>query len=238
MAGYWNIVNKVIAQSDVILLILDARMPEDTRHAEVEDKVRKAGKKLMYVYNKADLAPENPFMRYKPAVLVSSTKRWGGTKLYRKILELSKGKACKVGVVGYPNVGKSSVINLIKGKASAKVSSVAGMTRGVQWFKTGKVWLLDTPGVIPYDEKNVAKHVMIGTKNPHELRDPDVFAMEFIEHNPDLIEQHYGITADGDSYEILERLAAKQKLFIRGGKPDIERMSRKLLQDWQRGKLA
>ncbi len=238
MANYWNIVNKVIARSDIILLVLDARMPDETRNAEVEDKVRRAGKKLLYVYNKADLLSADHFAMLKSGVVVSSTKRWGGTKLYKKILELSKGKECKVGVLGYPNVGKSSVINLIKGRSSARVSSVAGMTRGVQRFKAGKIYLLDTPGVIPYAEKNTAKHVAIGSKNPHELRDPDIFAMEFIEQNPDLIEEHYGIEAEGDSYEVLEKLAVKKKLFIRGQQPDIERMARKILEDWQRGKLV
>ncbi len=238
MGNFWNIVNKVIEKSDIILLILDARMPELTRHAEIEDKVKRTGKKLLYIYNKSDLLAELPFTMLRPSVVVSSTKRLGGTRLYKKILELSKGKECKVGVLGYPNVGKSSVINLIKGASSARVSSVAGMTRGVQWIKAGsKIWLLDTPGVIPYNERDTAKHVRIGTKNPHELRDPDVFAMEFIQENPDLIEKHYSVKHGDDAYDTLEKLAVTKKLFIRGSKPDIERMARKLLEDWQRGKL-
>ena len=242
MANYWRIVNKVILNSDILLLVLDARMPELTRHREIEMKIRQKAKKILYVLNKCDLVPKSEIEKAKkelqPCVFVSSKEKLGGTILLKKILELSKGQECYVGVLGYPNVGKSSIINMLKGKKAASVSPHAGHTHGIQFVRARrKLKLIDTPGVLPFGEKDILKQVIIGSKNPEHLKEPDFFAMEIISKYSELFEKYYNLKYNGDASEFLETLASKKNVLIRGGKPDLPRMARQLLYDWQRGKL-
>ncbi|MEM3374697.1 MAG: GTPase [Candidatus Woesearchaeota archaeon] len=245
MANYWNLVNKVIDESDLLLLILDSRMPELTRHKEIELKIKQKNKKLLYVLNKCDLITkeqaEEIKKNFKPSVFVSSTKKLGGTILYKKIMELVKGKESVIGILGYPNVGKSSVINLLKGQKSASVSPVSGHTKGIQFVKRGKLKLIDTPGVLPFDEKDpeksIEKQVIIGSKNPEHLKEPEYFAMRLIDLQPKLFEKYYNLTYENDSYTFLEKIAISKKILLKGNTPDLKRMARSLLYDWQRGKI-
>jgi ribosome biogenesis GTPase A len=242
MVNYWRLVNKVLNESDLVLLIIDARLPELTRHREIEVKIKEREKKLLYVINKSDLITKERMELIKkefiPSVFVSSKKRLGGTILFKKIMEITKGEPGIIGVLGFPNVGKSSVINMLKGQKSASVSPRAGHTRGIQFVRAkGKLKLIDTPGVLPFDEKDLLNQVIIGSKNPEHLKDPAYFAMELIQRYPDMFEKHYDNKYEGDAYEYLEELASKKNVLIKGGEPDVPRMARQLLYDWQRGKV-
>ena len=242
MVNYWYLVNRVIEGADILLLIIDSRMPELTRHKEIEMKIKQRRKKLIYVLNKCDLVKKQDSEALKntfePSVFVSSKEKYGGTILFKKIMELSKGENCIVGVLGYPNVGKSSVINMLKGKKSASVSPHSGHTRGIQFVKAkGKIKLLDTPGVLPFNEKDILKQVLIGSKNPEHLKEPDYFAMKLIEESPKMFEKYCDEKYEGDAFEFLEKVAKKRNVLIKGGGPDLPRMARQLLYDWQRGKI-
>ena len=168
MPSYWEHVNKVLREADIIIEVLDARMIEETRNIEVENKIKKYGKQILYVITKSDLVDQKQVEQAKrnltPSVFISAKNRWGTTILKQKILELSRGEAVVVGVVGYPNVGKSSLINAFGGKHKAKTSSESGYTKGVQRIRVDrKIMLLDTPGVFPHKEKDASKHVKIGS---------------------------------------------------------------------------
>ncbi len=241
MANFWYLVNKVIADADILLLVLDSRFPEITRNKEVEQKVEFSKKKILYVLNKSDLVTDEEIKKlsrdYNPCVFVSCKERLGGTLLFKKIMELSRGEPCNIGVLGYPNVGKSSVINLLKGKKSAAVSSHAGHTKALQLIKAkGKVRMLDTPGVLPYEEKDKVKQIIVGSINPQELDNPEFYALKVIDLFPDIMEKYYG-TKCKDSYEFLETVALKRNFLIKGGVPDTRRFSVNLLQDWVTGKM-
>ncbi|MFH2021023.1 MAG: GTPase [archaeon] len=221
---------------------MDARMPQLTRHKEIERKIKQADKKILYVLNKCDLIrkEEADILKrgFDPCVFVSSKKKLGGTLLFNKIMMMSGGKPCKVGALGYPNVGKSSVINLLKGKGSASVSSHAGHTTGVQFIKAkNKIFLLDTPGVLPFQEKDELKQLMIGAINPQKVSEPEYYAMKLIEEYPILFENYLDVKFEKDPVDFLEKVAMKKNYLKKGGTPDIERLSVQLLQDWQIGKL-
>ena len=242
MVNYWKLVNRVIQEADILLLVIDARLPELTRHREIESKIRKYNKKLLYVLNKCDLVSKQDIEKIKkdfePSVFVSSKQKLGGTILFKKIMELSHGKDCFIGVLGYPNVGKSSVINMLKGSKSAPVSPHAGHTKGLQFVRAkGKLKLIDTPGVIPFDDKDLLKQIIIGSKNPEHLKEPDYFVLKIIELEPEMFEKYYGIKYEGDSYDFLEKAAVKSRVLVKGGEPDLQRFSRQFLYDWQRGKI-
>ncbi len=243
--SYWKIVNQVIEQSDILLLLLDARLMDETRNEEVEDKVRSAKKPLIYVITKCDLVDKKLMdqITLHPSVFVSAKDHHGTTLLRERIL-IEGQKAYKnqevftVGVLGYPNVGKSSLINALKGKKAAPTSSVSGFTTGVRKVKMdNRIMFLDTPGVVPYREKNESKHAFIGTLEFNQVENPDVVVVEFMEKYPGKIEAHYGVETSSDFEETLAAIAKKKNLLKKGAELDIERTAKMILKEWQTGKI-
>lgn len=241
MPSFWKHVNTVIQKSDLIIEVLDSRNVEDSRNHEIEDKVKKAGKKLLFVINKCDLVKISKLEEYKkklnPIVFISSKDKLGTTILKKKILELSRGEEVVVGVLGYPNVGKSSLTNALSGRGATRTSSRSGFTRGLQKVKVdNKILILDTPGVLPYREKNETKHAKMAAIDYSQVKDPEYVALNFIEEHRGLVKKHYKLKKI-ESDELLEELAFKLGRLMKGGKPDLESTSRALLKDWQCGKI-
>ncbi len=242
MGNFWKIVNDVIERSDVILEVLDARFVDETRNAEIEGKVSAKGKRLIFVINKCDLVPKIYLDRKKRelrgSVFISAKEHLGTTMLREKILEVARKDKVLVGVVGYPNTGKSSVINALAGRSKAKTSSVSGYTKAIQAVNADrKIQLLDTPGVIPFREEDEFLHIVIGARDVTKIEDPDYFAMKLIEHARGAIERHYNVPAASDPEEALEQIAKNGSMLKKGGMPDIEKASRKVLSDWQKGDI-
>lgn len=238
--------NNVLREADIIIEVLDARYIDDTRNFEIEDKIRHWNKKLLFVINKSDLVDpadlgklKDVKKQLKPCVFISSTDRLGTTILKKKILELSRGEKVIVGVVGYPNVGKSSVINALSGRGAARTSSESGYTKGLQKIKVdNKILLLDTPGVFPWKEKDTAKHGKTGAIDFAKIKDPEYVTLKLIEEEKERIKKHYSVEAKkDDAEEILEEIAYKLKKLSRGGLPDLDAAARAVLKEWQAGKI-
>lgn len=251
-----KIVREVIDKSDIILEVLDARFIEKTRNYEMEKIVNAKGKRLIFVLNKADLVKLSELkLNYDLTtmsnyVLFSCKSRLGKRRLKQvlkieaKKLKLQDRKAI-VGVIGYPNTGKSSLINTLIGRKSAGTSSVAGFTKSMKKMTFNKdIVLFDTPGA--YQEKedpvvksaDMKKHAEIGVQTYDKVKDPDMIVSELMRQNPGKLEEFYGIEAEGDSEVLLEELGKRKNLKKKGGLVDIDRTAREVLKDWQKGKIS
>lgn len=240
-----KIVQDVVSQSDIVLEILDARFLGETRNRELEAIVEKSGKRLIVVVNKSDLvdSPDVSSFRDKKIVLVSvNTKK--GIDILRKRIKIEASKIKKervyVGVVGFPNVGKSSLINVLTRRAAARISETAGQTRGVQKIKlSGNILLLDTPGVFEQDREKTWKERMLEKVRLNaktKVKDPGEAVYYLFEMHSDLLSRFYGVDAK-DYDEFIERVARKKGFLLKGDNVDENRVANTVLKDWQKGKI-
>lgn len=254
---YPLIAEKIVESSDIILEILDARFVEETRNLEFEKKVLDKNKILVYVFNKSDLVNKISLRKFKdlrPRVLVSSVERKGVRELRDLIKKLSKkvvkpvdrdgsGKI-SVGIIGYPNVGKSSLINIIIGKKSAGTSSQSGFTKALQKIKLSEgIVLIDSPGVIPEEEyshsdiEKISKHAKVGARDYSKVKDPEIAVFELMKDYSKAIEKFYGVNIGGDSEELIELVGKNKGFMKRGGKVNEDKTARLILKDWQEGRI-
>jgi len=149
----------------------------------------------------------------------------------------------QVGVIGYPNTGKSSLINYLTGRGAAGTASEAGYTKGIQKIKLSKdILLLDTPGVIPESEYSVKKdaiahHAKLGVRTYDKVKDPEFIVAKLLEQYLEAIETHYDVKSDGNPEKLIEEVGKKKNLLVRGGEVDVDRASRFIIKEWQAGKI-
>jgi len=245
--GYWQDAMKAIKDADLVLLVIDARLPELSRNEDLERKLFESDKKTIIVFNKSDLISESKLAelkkKNKKAHFVSATEKEGLTKLRTEIIIEAKKRGVKieVGVVGYPNVGKSALTNALTRGSKSKVSSSAGTTKGVQWASSNQMKIIDSPGVIPFEDDEV-KLGVLGAKNPDKLKDPEGVALAivkiFLDNDRSVLERHYKIKISGeDEYEILLQIGKARKLLKKGGVVDENRTSKMIIKEWQVGKI-
>lgn len=248
-----KIVREVITLADIILEILDARFINQTRNPELEAFVQSEGKKLIYVLNKADLVDdiktqeEVDQIGLTPYVFFSCTKKIGRNELRKRIQIEAKRLKLKrkvlVGIIGYPNTGKSSLMNVITRRASAPVSPISGHTKGIQKVRfTQDIAILDSPGVIPDNEGTKAgkevlvKHTAIGIRRYDSVKDPALLVVRLMREYPGVIESHYRLSLKEDE-DFLEILGKKKNFLKKKGIVDIDRTARSVLKDWQEGTI-
>ncbi|MBU0957849.1 MAG: 50S ribosome-binding GTPase [Nanoarchaeota archaeon] len=240
------LLSKIITTSDIILEVLDARFIRETRNKEVENEIKSLHKILIFILNKADLVSK--IKEYpKPFIIFSTKTKQGKSQLIDRLkIEATRlGKErVEVGVIGFPNTGKSSVINLLRGKKSARTSSSSGFTRGIQKLKlTDKIYLFDSPGVIPSSEYSgtkkdaLIKHTKIAARDYSKAKNPEMVIHNIIIEYPDKLEDHYKIKEKGDSEVFLEKLGRKLNYLKKGNQVDTDRTARKILRDWQQGEI-
>ena len=246
---YPLLLEKVIEISDIILEILDARFPKEMQNKDVERLIKNKSKKVIYVLNKSDLTRKRD-KRLNPKVFVSCKNRKGINELRDKIKqEASKIKKrgdfnrVHVGVIGYPNTGKSSLINLLIGRTSAKTGSEAGFTKGVQKLRLTKdICLLDSPGVIPADEysmtseEKIARHVKVGGRSHNQVKNPEFMLNEIVKSNKRDLEKFYEIEFR-DAEDLIEKIGKKKGFLKKGGEVHCDRTARFVLKDWQLGNI-
>jgi len=241
----------LIVRADVVLEVVDIRNPLETRPLSVERLAKYMGKDVILVLNKCDLVPiwvSKEWARYFRSkgiktVFTSATKRYGSRILRKEISRLITFRPAVLCVVGYPKVGKSSIVNMLKGKDSAPTSPTpgsTGYTRHSQLYKIGEgLYLIDTPGIVVPQSNSI--EAIIRRTPVESFKDPVPIAAKLIkyilDHIPNAFEIAYGIS-DRDPIKILEALAMKRGWFYRSTKePNIEEAARTIIRDYHRGRI-
>lgn len=248
---------------DLIIELVDARVPLSSRNPDIDELGK--NKARLILLNKADLAEERmndewvEYFKEKgySAVKVNS-KKGGGIKSIQSVIQ----EACKekterdrkrgilnrpvrAMVVGIPNVGKSTFINALAGKACAKTGNKPGVTKGKQWIRLNKnVELLDTPGILwpKFEDQQVGlKLAFIGSIKDEILQTEELAAelVRFLKSEyPGVLEEKYDIPEADDVYECIRNIAESRHCLVRGSELDTEKAAAILLDDFRGGRLG
>ncbi|XP_041843408.1 nucleolar GTP-binding protein 2 isoform X3 [Melanotaenia boesemani] len=250
----WGELYKVIDSSDVVIQVLDARDPMGTRSKSIEAylKKEKAWKHLIFVLNKCDLIPTWVTKRWV-AVLsqeyptlafhASLTNSFGKGSLIQLLRQFGKlhtdKKQISVGFIGYPNVGKSSVINTLRSKKVCNVAPIAGETKVWQYITLmRRIFLIDCPGVVYPSEDSESDIVLKGVVQVEKIKNPEEHIGAVLERaKPEYIQKTYRIPTWKSAEDFLEKLALRTGKLLKGGEPDLSTVSKMVLNDWQRGRI-
>lgn len=250
MTNFYERAINMIQESDMVLEVLDARFPQLTRIHSLEAFTTKNNKQLVFILNKADLITKKNAEEIKgelgkiaPCIFVSASKKKGISRLREYMMK--KIKKGKISVIGYPNTGKSSLINALLHKRVAKTSIKAGFTRGQQLVKIKDgVYIIDLPGVVPYGDTDVFNSVIVGAKNIDQIKDVEGVGIQFMQYfikrfGKEWIEKKFKIKIEksDDENSILEKIAFAQNRVHKKGIPDIHSAIKKFVWEWQKGEL-
>ncbi|KAK3300546.1 NUC091 domain-containing protein [Chaetomium fimeti] len=251
----WNELYKVMDSSDVILHVIDARDPLGTRCRHVEKYLRTEAphKHLVFVLNKIDLVPSSTAAAWirvlqkdhPTCAMRSSIKNPFGRgsliDLLRQFSILHKDrKQISVGLIGYPNVGKSSIINALRGKAVAKVAPIPGETKVWQYVTLMKrIYLIDCPGIVPPNHNDTPQDLLLrGVVRVENVEHPEQYIPAVLNkvklHH---MERTYELKGWKDHIEFLELMARKSGRLLKGGEPDVDSVAKMVLNDFMRGKI-
>ena len=256
----WGEFYKVVDCSDVILHVVDARDVPGTRCTMIEKHITKNAphKHLVFVLNKIDMVPNWVAKRWmgelasiRPTIAfhASLTHAFGKGALISLLRQFGKLHADKkqisVGVIGYPNVGKSSVINTLISKKSCPVAPIPGETKIWQYITLFRnIYLIDSPGVVVDSAGDTeTDSVLKGVVRAERLEAPEFFADAILARlRREHVAAQYGLPKEGngswtDAMDLLEKMALKSGRLLKGGEPCVRSAAITLINDFQRGKL-
>lgn len=255
---YPLLAEKIVQMSDIVLEVLDSRFIIETRNFEIEKQIKRQNKKIIYVFNKSDLIDYKKLIKKEnllvsPRIFVSCVSRKGIKELRNKIKVISTKikepadnvlNRIVVGVIGYPNTGKSSIINLLAGKKASGTGADAGFTKGIQKVKlTKEVLLLDSPGIIPNKEYSslgsqaISKHTKLGARSYSQVKEPEIVVSDLMKEFPSVFENFYKIKAKGNSEILIEKLGRQKGFLKKGNQVNDDMTARSIIKDWQEGRI-
>ena len=267
--GHMTKTRRMIAEQmkhmDAVCEILDARAPLSSRNPDVEELT--AGKPRLIILNRVDLADPSATRAWGAwfrgrgfAVLECNARQGQGTRQFpaavRSLLAdklavyAEKGQAgrmLRVMILGIPNVGKSTFINQVARRKTAKTEDRPGVTRAKQWVPVDQsLELLDTPGILwpKFEDPGVAFRLACTGAVRDEIMDLEELAARLMaylgERYPQALAERYKVEAEAEDsgYDLLVKAGRKRGFVLRGGEIDTERMARILLDEFRGGKLG
>ncbi len=248
---------------DIIIELIDARIPLASKNPDI-DRLGQ-GKARLVILNKCDLADERETKKWEAYykakgfyTLKMDARKSGSMKpvvdkieeACAKKIEKNRRKGIinrplRAMIAGIPNVGKSTLINSIVRKGSAKVGDKPGVTKGKQWIKFGKtVELLDTPGVLwpKFEDREIGLRLAaIGSINDTILDMNEIasYVIEYLQNNYcNALKERYNIEVDGEPYELLGKIAVVRGALKKGGEPDSDKAAFLVIDDLRSGRLG
>lgn len=251
---------------DAVTELLDARIPMSSRNPELDELTGR--KPRIVLLNKCDMADSKTTKQWieyfkskgQTALPVDCRSGMGLNKFIPTVREVLKdkikqneergmpGKQLRIMVVGIPNTGKSSFINRMAKRSRAKVADKPGVTRHNQWFAIGGgIELLDTPGVLwpKFEDPEVGDKLLFIGSVKDEVTDSETMALRLLDvlktdYKPLILERYKipDFSEDAKNYEVMELIAKKRGMLIKGGDIDYERVSVMLLDEYRAGKLG
>lgn len=254
-----------IKNMDAVCEILDARIPLSSRNPDVDELT--AGKPRLVVLNRVDQADPGETRRWAAyfrgkgyAVLEANAKGGAGTAQFATaVRELLRdklaawadrgqvGRTVRIMVLGIPNVGKSTFINKVAHRKTARVEDRPGVTRSKQWVPVDSTLeLLDTPGILwpRFDDPEVGKRLAFTGAIKDDVVDMEELAcylMDYLSRRyaPVLAERYkIEVEPEDSGYDLLEKAGRKRGFLMRGAQVDTQRMARVLLDEFRGGKLG
>ena len=248
---------------DLVIELVDARVPVSSRNPDLDELGK--NKARLILLNKSDLAEERMndvwaayFKEKGYSVVKLNAKKGGGIKSIQGVIQ----EACKekierdrkrgilnrpvrAMVVGIPNVGKSTFINALAGKACAKTGNKPGVTKGKQWIRLNKnVELLDTPGILwpKFEDQTVGLRLAWIGSIKDEILNTEELAAELtgflVNSYPDVLKEKYEIEESADGFENLRGIAESRHCLVKGNELDTEKVAKLLLDDFRNGRLG
>ncbi len=250
---------------DAVCEILDARIPISSRNPDVEELT--AGKPRLIVLNRVDLADPSATQKWANyfrgrgfAVMEANAKEGKNTNKFpaavRELLAdkiaayTEKGQAgrmIRVMILGIPNVGKSTFINKVAKRKTAKTEDRPGVTRTKQWVPIDpSLELMDTPGMLwpKFEDQSVGLNLAYTGAVRDEIMDIETLACNLMAYlgrrYPKALLERYKVEVESEDtgYELLIKAGRKRGFVVRGGEIDTERMAKILLDEFRGGKLG
>ncbi len=250
---------------DIVIELVDARIPLSSKNPDIDGFAK--NKHRMLVMNKSDLANSEITKQWISyfekqnftVILVNSINGKGIAEISTAAKELMKEKLAhdlargrifrpiRAMVVGIPNVGKSTFINKLVGKASTKTGDRPGVTKGKQWIKIKKdLELLDTPGILwpKFEDIDVGLKLGFTGAIKDDVLDQQTLAIELIRHLqthlPETLQNRYGIDPEVQqaAEDVLKSIGQRRGCLVTGGVIDTMRTSQILLDEFRGGKLG
>lgn len=273
MAKTRRMIAEQLKNVDAVCELLDARIPRSSRNPDVDGLT--AGKPRLVVLNRADQADQAAtrawaahFKEKGWAVLETDSKSGTGTAKFSAAVRAlladklrayaekgQTGRVIRLMVLGIPNVGKSTFINKIAGRKTAKAEDRPGVTRSKQWVPIGKgLELLDTPGILwpKLDDGDTALHLAFTGAVKDEIMDTETLGCHLMaylgQRYPEALLTGYKLAAlparEGEEndvaygWRLLEAAGRRRGFLVSGGGVDTERMAKILLDEFRSGKLG
>ena len=175
------------------------------------------------------------------ASLTNSFGKGSLIDLLRQFANLhSERKQISVGFVGYPNVGKSAIINTLRKKKVCTVAPIPGETKVWQYITLMKrIYLIDCPGVVPPNAANTDEdNLLRGAFRVENVDNPAQYIPALLDKTKQKhVERTYSVNFDGTATDLLERLARKSGRLLKGGEPDVDGVAKMVINDFLRGKV-